>query len=76
MQKIYTNRLLRIDAVYIRGNSKPLRDRYAFIFGRFLILGESEDDSKPKWYNLDRIDRLEGVEQLPAARYSQAVFWS
>ena len=65
MEKLNINRPLRAKAIYLKGNSKPLRDRVIYIAGNFLVVAEHEDDNSPDWYNMDKVDHLEGVEKLP-----------
>lgn len=66
MEKLNINIPLKAKAVYLKGNSKPLRDRLIYIAGNFLVVAHDEDDDEgPVWYNVDKVDRLEGVTKIP-----------
>lgn len=65
MEKLNINMPLRAKAVYLKGNSKPLRDRLIYIAGNFLVVAREEEDEEPVWYNVDKVDRLEGVAKIP-----------
>lgn len=65
MEKLNVQKPLKVKALFFKGNSKPLRDRIVYIAGNFLIVGQHEEDNAPTWYNMDKIERLEGVEQIP-----------
>lgn len=65
MNKLNINKPLKVAALFLKGNTKPLRNRIVFIAGNFLIVGQDEEDTRPTWYNMDKVDRLEGVEELP-----------
>lgn len=65
MEKLNINMPLTAKAVYLKGNSKPLRDRVIYIAGNFLVVGQNETDDAPVWYNVDKVDRLEGVAKIP-----------
>ncbi len=65
-QRININKPLRVKALYLKGSStKPLRNRIVYIAGNFLIVAQDEQDTAPTWYNVDRVDKLEGVEEIP-----------
>ena len=63
-QRIITNRPLRARTIYFKDNSEPLRDRVIWLAANYLVVGVDENDEAPTWYNADRVDRLEGVEEL------------
>ena len=65
MERLNTNKPLRAKAIYLKGNSKPLRDRCVYIAGNFLVVAQDEEDTAPTWYNVDKVERLEGVEVIP-----------
>lgn len=65
MQRISMNKVLKVKAVYFKGKERPLRDRLVWVASNFLVVAEDENDTAPTWYNVDRVDRLEGVEQMP-----------
>ena len=65
MERLNLSRPLKAKAIYIKGNSKPLRDRTVFIAGNFLIVAKDAEDTAPTWYNVDQVNRLEGVTQEP-----------
>lgn len=67
MQRINANRTLHAAAIFLKGNSKPLRDRYIQITERFIIVAKDAEDTAPTWYNLDSIHKLEGVT-IPEAK--------
>ena len=63
MERINILKPLKVKAIVFK-NDPTLFDRVVYIAGDFLIVGQDEEDTAPTWYNLDQIDRLEGVEQL------------
>ena len=63
-QRANINKPLRVKAIYLKGNNKPLLDRIVWIYYNFLVVAENENDSSPTWYNIDMIDRLESVEEM------------
>ena len=65
MKRLELNKPLKVKAIYLKGNSKPLRNRIVYIAGNFLIVGQNEEDTAPTWYNMDKVEKLEGVEQIP-----------
>lgn len=65
MKKLNIDKPLKVQALYLKGNNKPLRNRIVFIAGNFLIVAQDEEDTAPTWYNVDKVDKLEGVEQIP-----------
>ena len=74
MQRININKPLKCKAIYLKGNNnKPLRDRCVYIAGNFLIVGQDENDTAPTWYNVDQVNKLEGVEQIPEQRSAQQI---
>lgn len=64
MKKLNLNKPLEVQAIYFKGNSKPLRNRIVFIADNFLIVGQDEEDTAPTWYNMDKVEKLEGVTEL------------
>lgn len=64
MKRLNVNKPLRVKAIHIKGSSKPLHDRVVYIADNFLIVGQDEGDTAPTWYNIDKIDKLEGVKEL------------
>lgn len=74
MERLITNKPLRAAAIYFKGKQQPLRSRIVWVAGNFLVVAKDESDTAPTWYNVDRIDRLEGVEQMrekPQTRIEQ-----
>lgn len=65
VKRLDLNKPLKVKGIYIKGNSKPLHDRICFIAGNFLIVAKDENDTAPTWYNVDQVNKLEGVEQIP-----------
>ncbi len=76
-QRINVNKPLRVKAIYLKGsNNKPLRDRIVWIAYNFLVVAQDENDTAPTWYNVDKVDKLEGVEEIPdKPRRQQAIFF-
>lgn len=77
MQRLSMNKPMKAAAIYFKGKSMPLRDRLIWVSGNFLIVAQDEEDVKPTWYNIDRIDKLEGVEveaEPPKTRLEHALF--
>ena len=68
MQRISIDKPLRVKAIYLKGNTEPLQDKLVWIAYNFLVVAQGENDTAPTWYNVDNVDRLEGVEELPAPR--------
>lgn len=77
MERININEPLKAAAIYLKGSSKPLRNRIIWVAYNFLVVAQDIEDTAPTWYNVDKVDRLEGVEQLPEdrKRYGRAVFF-
>ena len=75
MKRLELTKPLKAKAIYLKGNSKPLRDRIIFIAGNFLVVAKDEEDTAPTWYNVDQVNRLEGVEQMQEPRRQQAHFF-
>ena len=73
MEKLNIYRPLRAQAIYLKGNSKPLRDRIIFVSSNFLIVGKDINDTAPTWYNIDLVNRLEGVEPIDGPRHNQQI---
>lgn len=77
MERLNVNKPLRVQAIYFKGNGKPLRDRIVWVAANFLVVARDENDTAPTWYNVDKVDRLEGVEQMkeqPPLRQGLAVY--
>ena len=66
MERLNINKPLKAKAIYLKGNNKPLRDRTIYIAGNYLIVAKDAEDTAPTWYNVDQVNRLEGVTQEPA----------
>lgn len=64
MEKLVTNKPLRAAAIYFKGIPQPLNNRIVWAAGNFLVVAKDESDIAPTWYNVDMIDRMEGVEQV------------
>ena len=73
VKRLDINKPLKVKGIYIKGNSKPLHDRICFIAGNFLIVAKDENDTAPTWYNVDQVNKLEGVEQIPEQRSAQQI---
>jgi len=75
MQRINMNRPLKARAVYLNGcaGNNVLRDVLIWIVEGFVIVASDEEDP-PTLYNIGRIDRIEGVEQLTAPKGRTVVF--
>ena len=65
MKKLVINKPLRVASIFFKGKQQPLRNRIVWMAGNFLVVAKDENDTAPTWYNVDRVDRLEGVEQTP-----------
>ena len=61
MQRINTNRPLKVERIYLKGHAQPIENCEVLIMERLLIVSEGEDTA-PTWYNLDCIEKLVGVE--------------
>ncbi len=72
MQRVNTNRPLKAAAIFLKGNKEPLTDKDIFITERFLVVASEWEDEAPVWYNLDNVDRLEGVTIPEPQRQSEA----
>ena len=64
MLKLELTKPYKAKAIRLKGSSKPLRDRIVFIAGNFLVVAQDMNDTAPTWYNVDQVNRLEGVEQI------------
>lgn len=76
MTKLELTKPYKAKAIHLKGNSKPLRDRIVFIAGNFLVVAQDMNDTAPTWYNVDQVNRLEGVEVIAEPpQQRQAVFF-
>lgn len=76
MDKLLTNKPLLARAIFFKGDTEPLRDRLVWPAGNFLVVAKDETDEAPTWYNLDKIDRMEGVMRIreqPQTRLEQRI---
>lgn len=73
MRKLDMSKPLKVKAIYLKGNNRPLQDRCVFVAGNFLIVGKDEEDTAPTWYNMNSIHKLEGVEYLNPPRTGREV---
>ena len=64
MLKLELTKPYKAKAIHLKGSSKALRDRIVFIAGNFLVVAQDMNDTAPTWYNVDQVNRLEGVEQI------------
>ena len=62
------NKPLRVAAVFLKDNPQPLHNCFVYICDSFLIVAQDENDTSHTWYNIDNVERLEGVELIKAAR--------
>jgi len=46
-----------------------------YLADNFLIVAQDENDTSPTWYNIDTVERLEGVAEIKAATGSRVVFF-
>lgn len=52
----------KAEAIYIKNQKIPRKDCYFVVADCFMIVAKDMNDSAPVWYNIDMIERLEGVE--------------
>ena len=55
------NKPLQVEAIYIKGEPEPLKNRVVFIMDHFVIVARDQNDTAPTWYNVEMIEKLEGV---------------
>ena len=72
-QRINVNKPLRVKAIYFKGNTEPLEDKVIWIASNFLVVAHDESDAAPTWFNVDNVDRLEGVEVIPTKPKQQQI---
>lgn len=75
MHRISMDKPLKAKAVYLKGKQHPLRDRIIWLYGNFLLVAKDSEDTAPTWYNVDRVDRLEGVEEIPNQKQQRTIIW-
>ena len=68
MQRLNINKPLRVKNIYFKGKGQPIHNCIVWVAANFLVVAKDENDTAPTWYNVDNVDRLEGVEELPAPR--------
>ncbi len=74
MQKI--NKPLKVKALYFKGNKESINDCIVCMMDQFVIVAKDENDAAPVWFNLDLIERLEGVEAVSEApKQSRIIFF-
>ena len=61
---LITERPLKARAIYFKGSQEPLINRIIWVAGNFLVVANDKDDTAPTWFNVAKIDRLEGVEEM------------
>lgn len=55
------NKPLQVEAIYIKDEPEPLKNCVVFILDRFVIVARDMNDGAPVWYNINRVEKLEGV---------------
>lgn len=61
MATINTNKPLLVDALYIKGESDPVTNSVVFLLDHFVIVARDQNDTAPIWYNVDLIEKMDGV---------------
>ena len=56
------NKPLQVDTVYIKGRPDPIRNCIVFMLNNFVIIAKDPGDTRPTWYNVNLIEKLEGVQ--------------
>lgn len=71
--EIPTNRLLKVKRIVLKNGKKPVSDCVVWMNGAFAVVGTDETDTAPTWYNVDTIEKMEGVEVMEP-RKARTVF--
>lgn len=60
---------IKVDTITFK-DATALHNKMVYITDRFIIVADSETDTAPTWYNIDLIDRMDGVtsEKTPGLR--------
>lgn len=61
MAKVDLNKPLQVGAVYIKGKPDPIQNCVVFVLDHFVIIARNMNDTAPTWYNVNLIEKLEGV---------------
>ena len=61
MMRINTNKPLKVEAVYIKGQPDPIRNCVVFLLDPFVIIARDQSDTEPDWYNVQLIEKMEKV---------------
>lgn len=61
MLKINFNKPLQVEAVYIKGQPDPIKNCAVFILDRFVVIEADPEGTSPIWYNVNLVEKLEGV---------------
>ena len=64
---------LKCAAVYLKDSKEPLQNKLVYILDNFVIVADNEEDTAPTWYNVDKVDRLEGMEAPAKAGNKQTM---
>ena len=64
MQQIKPDATFCVDAIYLKDGSKIGTSVISFM-GGFVIVAKDNDDVSPTWYNVDQVERMEGVYLVP-----------
>lgn len=70
-----TGRPLPCKALFLKGQEEPLRDCVVCFAGSFVIVAKDNTDTAPTWYNVERVEKLEGVEDPEAKRQQRVGFF-
>jgi len=59
----YNSKYMQVKAIYLKGCKEPIKDQVIYFTNHFIIAAGDAEETAPTWYNIDAIEKLEGVER-------------
>ena len=61
MATTFSGKFKQVKALYVKGEPEPIRDCAIYFLDNFVIVATDQNDTTPTWYNINLIEKLEGV---------------
>lgn len=61
MATTYNGKFKQVEALYIKGQEEPIKDCAVFFLDNFVIVATDQNETAPTWYNINIVEKLEGV---------------
>lgn len=62
----FNSKYMQVKALYLIGEKEPVKDIVIYFTTHFIITFTGEEDTAPTWYNINAVERMEGVEPYKA----------